>query len=77
MKTIFDKVDPKYLECGSGTCDHLEHKLLPYLLVVFCLAIVYFFLQETKELQSSQSYMFCVYWCFCPNSGDTMTPLFV
>lgn len=25
MKTIFDKIDPQYLECASGTCGHPEH----------------------------------------------------
>ena len=25
-KTIFDKVDPKYLDCMNGMCEHVEHK---------------------------------------------------
>lgn len=25
MKTIFDKIDPKYLECTTGTCEHTSH----------------------------------------------------
>lgn len=25
MKTIFDKVDPKYLECSTGACEHVSH----------------------------------------------------
>ena len=25
MKTIFDKVDPKYIECGTGMCEHTSH----------------------------------------------------
>jgi len=25
MKTIFDKVDMKYLDCMSGTCGHTLH----------------------------------------------------
>jgi|SaaInlStandDraft_2_1057019.scaffolds.fasta_scaffold221006_2 hypothetical protein len=36
MKTIFEKVDPKYIECGTGTCDHATHKvnsILPLLVV--------------------------------------------
>lgn len=39
MKTILDKVDPKYLECTAGTCEHISHAqntvLLPVLLVLF------------------------------------------
>ena len=25
MKTIFDKIDPKYVECSAGTCEHVSH----------------------------------------------------
>ena len=25
MKTIFDKINPQYLECSTGTCGHPEH----------------------------------------------------
>ena len=25
MKTIFDKIDPKYIECTTGTCEHVTH----------------------------------------------------
>lgn len=27
MKSIFDKVDPKYLECTTGACEHVGHTL--------------------------------------------------
>lgn len=27
MKTIFNKVDPKYLDCVSGMCEHAIHNL--------------------------------------------------
>jgi len=27
MKTILDKVDPKYLECATGLCEHSSHSL--------------------------------------------------
>jgi hypothetical protein len=26
MKTIFDKVDPKYIDCASGACEHAGHQ---------------------------------------------------
>ena len=72
MKTIFDKVDPKYLECGSGTCDHLEHKLLPYLLVVSLSCDSLLRHKKQKSFLVVIAHV-CVYWCFCPNT-DTMTP---
>ena len=25
MKTIFDKIDPKYVECSTGVCEHAAH----------------------------------------------------
>ena len=25
MKTIFDKIDPKYLDCSIGQCEHAIH----------------------------------------------------
>lgn len=38
MKTIFDKVDPKYIECTTGACEHITHNhntvLLPVLVVL-------------------------------------------
>ena len=27
MKTIFDKIDPKYLECTTGACEHVGHTM--------------------------------------------------
>lgn len=27
MKTIFDKIDPKYIECTAGACEHGAHML--------------------------------------------------
>lgn len=26
MKTILDKIDPKYLECTTGLCEHSIHQ---------------------------------------------------
>ena len=25
MKTIFDKVDPRYIDCATGVCEHTNH----------------------------------------------------
>lgn len=27
MKTIFNKVDPSYMNCMNGICEHAEHKV--------------------------------------------------
>lgn len=27
MKTIFNKIDPKYLECTTGICEHPIHNI--------------------------------------------------
>jgi hypothetical protein len=27
MKTIFDKIDTRYLDCANGMCEHVEHKM--------------------------------------------------
>jgi len=26
MKTILDKINPKYIECTAGICEHITHK---------------------------------------------------
>lgn len=43
MKTIFDKVDPKYIECATGVCEHTAHgSVLPsYIVVTVLLYLVY------------------------------------
>jgi len=25
MKTIFDKIDTKYIDCTTGACEHISH----------------------------------------------------
>ena len=41
MKTIFDKIEPKYLECTTGQCEHAIHAGNGILwVVVFALAFV-------------------------------------
>lgn len=41
MKTIFDKLDPKLIECTGGVCDHTSHQLNGPLLMVIGVLIVY------------------------------------
>lgn len=39
MKTILDKIDPEYINCANGMCEHAEHKMnsLWWILPVFIL----------------------------------------
>lgn len=43
MKTIFDKVDPKYMECATGVCEHAAHgSVLPsYIVAAVLVYLVY------------------------------------
>ena len=52
MKTIFDKVNPKYLECISGTCEHAAHQpnmLLWCVIVILGVTISYTYLKHRRE----------------------------
>jgi len=40
MKTIFDKVDPKYLECTTGICEHTEHSFNPAFIIAAVVFII-------------------------------------
>lgn len=37
MKTIFDKVDPMYLDCTTGMCDHVSHQ--QNAVIIFAIAV--------------------------------------
>lgn len=39
MKTIFDKVDPMYIECTTGTCAHVAHNTNMYVWIVVAILI--------------------------------------
>jgi len=41
MKTIFDKVDPKYIDCANGMCEHVEHKANALWWMLLAVAIIY------------------------------------
>ena len=41
MKTIFDKIDPKYIECASGTCEHVAHSNNAVLWTVIAILLVW------------------------------------
>lgn len=41
MKTIFDKIDPKYIECTTGVCEHTAHSLnTPLWVVIATLSLI-------------------------------------
>lgn len=43
MKTIFEKVDPKFIKCQTGVCEHQQHQTNGFLLaMVVVLALVVF-----------------------------------
>jgi len=41
MKTIFDKIDPKLIECTGGACEHASHQLNGPLLVLIGVLTIY------------------------------------
>lgn len=41
MKTIFDKVDTKYIDCMSGTCSHVVHTFNGATLIVLSLVATF------------------------------------
>ena len=42
MKTIFDKINPKHLDCVSGLCEHTSHQFNSlYLLVIPTIVLAY------------------------------------
>ena len=41
MNTIFDKVDPKYLDCMSGACGHTIHTFNGATLIVLSLVATF------------------------------------
>lgn len=48
MKTIFDKIDPKYIECAAGTCEHTQHAMnLP--MYIICAAILLYIAVQTLK----------------------------
>jgi hypothetical protein len=47
MKNIFNKVDPKFLECTTGVCEHANHNLNGAYWVIL-LSIVLYRIYKTK-----------------------------
>lgn len=49
MKTIFDKVDPKYLECSTGACEHAGHQFNAVTWVVIGILLLNAVILITRE----------------------------
>jgi hypothetical protein len=41
MKTIFDKIDPKYIECTAGSCEHTAHSNNGVYWAILIVALMY------------------------------------
>lgn len=43
MKTILSKIDPKYIECTTGMCEHVSHKanFIVWSLLVVAVIVLY------------------------------------
>lgn len=54
MKTIFDKVDPKYLECGTGVCDHVAHSSVLPMYIITVLLLVYITIKGVENVKSKR-----------------------
>lgn len=40
MKTIFDKIDTRYLDCTTGVCDHVMHNMNATIIVGLAILII-------------------------------------
>ena len=40
MKTILDKIDLKYIDCATGLCEHISHKMNTSIWLVVAVALV-------------------------------------
>ena len=49
MKTILDKVDPKYLECSTGACEHASHQFNAITWVVVGIVMLNIVILLTRE----------------------------
>ena len=65
MKTIFNKIDPQYLECTSGACEHVSHQFnAMWWLVIFGVA-GYLIYRKLKILENIG--IECFGWFFRPS----------
>lgn len=41
MKTILDNVDPQYMNCMNGVCQHAEHKINSLWWIISIVTLIY------------------------------------
>ena len=49
MKTIFDKIDAKHIDCVSGICEHTSHQYNLFYLIVIPVLVIYFVYNQYKK----------------------------
>lgn len=55
MKTILDKINPKYIECTTGTCEHLTHKINFGMCAVLAVALTYILIKYYHGTNTTRS----------------------
>lgn len=55
MKTILDKVNPKFIECSTGMCEHVSHKLNFGLYIGLVVALTYLTIKYYHGINTSGS----------------------
>ena len=53
MKTIFDKVDPTYLECSTGVCEHVSHQHNAAIIITIAVYLSYSLYKYLHEQKNS------------------------
>ena len=54
MKTIFDKIDPSYIECATGTCEHTVHNtnIVSWVVVAFIIGVSIYYRHDSEKHQN-------------------------
>ena len=52
MKTIFDKIDPKYIECTTGVCEHTSHQMNAATITILVASILFVSVYKYKHLKT-------------------------
>lgn len=55
MKTILDKINPEYIKCSTGMCEHVSHKLNFGLCVILVVALTYLTIKYSHVINTSRS----------------------
>jgi len=52
MKTIFDKINPKYIECSTGVCEHTHHAPNMIYIGIITVMATYLVLKFSKTIHN-------------------------